>query len=68
MKKVKKLAAVLVAAMMVLSMAGCGAAQTEKEEIDAPQAEANAFDAAKEIGVISADKHAFKKGVGQQFI
>ena len=53
MKKVKKLAAVLVAAMMVLSMAGCGAAQTEKEELDAPQAEADAFDAAKEIGVIS---------------
>ena len=62
MKKVKKLAAVLVAAMMVLSMAGCGAAQTEKEELDAPQAEADAFDAAKEIGVISREDGSGTRG------
>ena len=62
MKKMKKLAAVLVAAMMVLSMAGCGAAQTEKEELDAPQAEADAFDAAKEIGVISREDGSGTRG------
>ncbi len=62
MKKVKKLAAVLFAAMMVLSMAGCGTAQAEKNEFDAPQAEADAFDAAKEIGVISREDGSGTRG------